>query len=150
MTSANRNVPEFLTGLGIICIGCVIGYEAATIKVGPLYAKVGPAAFLWFAAFLLALCGAIVAWRALRRPPDTGNELSGPLTILAGLAASVFLMEPLGFIPVATLIFLLTARGMGSRKLLRDAAVGLVLSVIAFVVFAWGLGLRLPLGSLFS
>jgi putative tricarboxylic transport membrane protein len=137
-------------GLGIVAAGLVIGREAAGIKVIPLYAKVGPAAFLWLAAGLLVLCGLIVSFRGWQRPADVGNELRGPLIILAGLALSVFLMVPLGFVPTATAIFTLTAMGLGSRSLVRDALVGLVLSTAAFLVFAYGLGLRLPLGSLFT
>lgn len=150
MTQASRNWPELLTGLGIMLVGLVIGYQASTVKVIPLYAKVGPAAFLWFAAALLLLCGAIVAYRAWNKPADSGNELRGPLLIMAGLVLSVVTLEPFGFIPTAAMIFTLTAMGMGSRKPLRDVAIGVVLSAVAFVVFGWGLGLRLPLGSLFT
>ncbi|NMD08218.1 MAG: tripartite tricarboxylate transporter TctB family protein [Phyllobacteriaceae bacterium] len=150
MSAAKRNIPELLTGLGIIAVAAVIALEAATIKVGPLYAKVGPSAFLWFSSGLLALCGAIVALKSLTNPPDSGNELVGPAVILTGLAASVFLIEPLGFIPVATLIFVLTARGMGSSAWKRDLLIGIALSCVAYVVFTWGLGLRLPIGELFS
>lgn len=151
MTQAvRRNLPELLTGLGIIVVGIIVAIEAATIKVGPLYAKVGPAAFLWFAAGLLAVCGGVVAYRSLNNPPDTGNELTGPAIILAGLAASTFLMEPVGFMPTATLIFVLTARGMGSTAWKRDMLIGIVLSAVAFVVFGWGLGLRLPAGAIFN
>ncbi len=137
-------------GLGVVAIGLVIGWEAGTIQVGPLYSKVGPSAFLWFASGLLILCGAIVTFRALQNPPDIGNELRGPGIILAGLASSVFLIEPLGFIPAATIIFVATANGLGSRSWLRDLLIGAVLSAVAFVVFAWGLGLRLPMGTLFT
>ena len=150
MTSSQRNIPELLLGLGIMAVGVLLAVEAATIKVGPLYAKVGPGAFLWFSAALLLLCGAVVAYKATQNPPDSGNELRGPLTILAGLAASVFLFEPIGFIPTATLIFATTANGLGSNRILRDLAIGLVISIIAYVVFGLGLGLRLPLGSLFT
>jgi putative tricarboxylic transport membrane protein len=137
-------------GLGIILIGLTIGYEAGTIKVGPLYAKVGPAAFLWFASALLVACGAAVAYRSTTMPPDGARELRPPLTILAGLAASIFTMQPFGFIPTATLIFVVTANGLGSRKTLRDVIIGIILSCAAYIVFAKGLGLRLPLGNLFS
>jgi putative tricarboxylic transport membrane protein len=137
-------------GLGIILIGFVIGYEAGTIKVGPLYAKVGPAAFLWFSSLLLVVCGAVVTYKSFSSPVDTTSELRPPLTILAGLAASVYTMEPLGFIPTATLIFVVTAKGLGSHKILRDIIIGMVLAIFAYVVFAKGLGLRLPMGSLFT
>ena len=150
MTPAHRNWPEALAGLGLVVAGLVIAYEAMTLKVGPLYAKVGPAAFLWFSAALLCLCGAIVAYKGFAEAPVSGIEISKPLTILAGLALSVVLMEPLGFIPAATVIFVLTARGMGSERLLRDAIFGVLLSATAYIVFGVGLGLRLPLGSLFT
>jgi putative tricarboxylic transport membrane protein len=148
--TAKQNWPELLMGLGIVFVGLVIGYEAGTIKVGPLYAKVGPAAFLWFASFLLVLCGAVVAYRSRTSPLDTTTELRPPLTILAGLAASVFTMVPFGFIPTATLIFVVTANGLGSRKTVRDVLIGVALSIFAYFVFAKGLGLRLPMGSLFT
>jgi putative tricarboxylic transport membrane protein len=137
-------------GLGLILIGLVIGYEAATIKVGPLYAKVGPAAFLWFSGLLLVVCGAVVAFRSRTTPEVSSNELRPPLTILAGLAASIYTMEPLGFIPTATMIFVVTTIGLGSRKTSRDIMIGLLLAIFAYLVFAKGLGLRLPTGDLWS
>lgn len=137
-------------GLGLIIVGLIIGYEAGTIKVGPLYAKVGPSAFLWFAAGLLVLCGAIVAYKSSNNAKESTSEICPPLTILAGLAASIYTMEPAGFIPTAVLIFATTANGLGSRKLLRDLIIGLILAITAHIVFAKGLGLRLPVGYLFS
>jgi putative tricarboxylic transport membrane protein len=141
--------PELLTGLGIMIAGIVIGFEATQINVIPIYAKVGPSAFLWFAGGLLLLCGAIVAWRAAP-PPDQASELRGPLYILGGLIASAFLMEVLGFIPVAAIIFALTARGLGSASLLRDLVIGVAIAAVSYVVFDLGLDLRLPLGWLFT
>jgi putative tricarboxylic transport membrane protein len=147
---AKRNWPELLAGLGIICVGLLIGYQATTLKVISVYANVGPAAFLWFAAALLLLCGAIVAFHAFHKPADKNNELQGPVIILAGLLLSVFTLEPFGFIPTATMIFAMTARGVGSRKLVRDVLIGVTVSTVAYVVFGWGLGLRLPIGNIFA
>jgi len=50
------------------------------------------------------------------------------------------------FVLAATLLFVLTARGFGSRAVLRDAAIGFVLALIAFLGFTLGLGLTLPAG----
>jgi putative tricarboxylic transport membrane protein len=138
-------------GLGIIGAGLVIGWAALSVKVIPLYARVGPAAFLWVAAGLLALCGGLVAWHSLKPvPSETTDEIGGPIVILAGLLASPLLMVPLGFVPTAAVIFTATAYGLGSRKTVRDAAVGVVLSLLAFLIFSYGLNLALPTGSLFS
>lgn len=135
-------------GLGLVVCGLVIGWQASGLKVAPAYARVGPAAFLWLSSGLLVLCGAIVAMRAHRAPVEEGSELGGPLTLLAGLAASVFLMERIGFILSATILFVLTARGLGSRKPLRDVIIGFIMCVLAYILFAKGLGLRLPTGGL--
>jgi putative tricarboxylic transport membrane protein len=137
-------------GLGLILIGLIIGYEAGTIKVGPLYAKVGPSAFLWFSAGLLILCGAVVAYKATSVTKDQTSELAPPFIILAGIASSIYVMEPAGFIPASLLIFVMTSYGLGSRKLLRDVIIGAILATSAFLVFSKGLGLRLPVGYLFS
>ena len=150
MTSSSRNWPELLLGLGIIALGLVIAREALGISVSPIYAKVGPAAFLWFAAGLLGLCGALVAWHGHASAPAVGHELYGPAVIMAGLLLSVFTLEPLGFIPAAAVLFLLTAHGLGSRSWLRDLLIGVALSAVAYVLFSKGLGLRLPAGALFT
>lgn len=136
-------------GLGIVACGLVIGWQASGIRVAPIYAKVGPAAFLWFAALLLILCGAIVSWRARTAPTEEAAELAGPLTILGGLFGCIMTLELAGFIPAATLLFVMTARGLGSRRLLRDLLTGLAVTAVAYLVFAKGLGLRLPTGIAF-
>lgn len=150
MTSYSRNWPELLLGLGIIALGLVIAREAMGINVSPIYAKVGPAAFLWFSAGLLGLCGALVAWHGHASAPVEGHELYGPAVIMAGILLSVFTLEPFGFIPAAAVLFLLTAHGLGSRSWLRDLLIGIVLSAVAYFVFSRGLGLRLPAGTLFT
>lgn len=137
-------------GLGIMALGGVLVREAMLIKVAAHNAKMGPASFLWFCAAMLLLCGGIVAYKGFKSPPDTGNEMRGPLIILAGLAASVFLLEPIGFIPTAAIIFATSANGLGSNRIVRDLCIGIIISVVAYVVFGLGLGLRLPLGSLFT
>jgi putative tricarboxylic transport membrane protein len=148
VTQRRFNLPELLMGIGIIAVGLLMAFEAASIRVIPLYAKVGPAAFLWVAAGLLMFCGALVGWHASRSPETEQNEMRGPIVIMAALAASPFLMEPLGFILTAVGIFTSTAYGLGSRSFLRDLAIAAILSVVAYFVFTKGLGLRLPQGLL--
>lgn len=149
MIETRRNWPESLTGLGIAIAGLIVGLEAASIKVIPLYAKVGPAAFLWCASALLLLCGVWVAWQAKGEPSEAA-DWRGPAAIMFGLLQTVFLLEPLGFVISSAVLFVMTAWGLGSRRWLRDGAIGLAISALAFVVFRYGLGLRLPVGALFS
>lgn len=152
MTLDKHSLPEFLLGLGLIAIAAVIGIEANSIRVAPIYAKVGPAAFLWLSAIILALCGVVVARKALKahrqEVPEIDNR--GMLAIVAGLVLQVLLLERVGFIPTAALLFVLTAYGLGSRRLVRDIIIAVIIAVTAFLVFNSGLGLRLPTGTFFS
>ena len=153
MTSAARpGLPELLLGLGIVALGVVIGVEAAGLKAAPAYARVGPALFMWITASLLIACGGWIGWQAWRRaaPEDVHHQYGGPALILGGLLLQTVSLERLGFVPSAALLFIMTAAGLGSRKLPRDAVAGLVLAVLAFVAFRYGLGLRLPVGSFFG
>ncbi len=65
---------------------------------------------------------------------------------MAGIALSVFILERAGFPVTAAIVFTLTARAFGSRRLLRDAAIGLVLATLTYLIFARGLGVSLPGG----
>ncbi|HUR43911.1 MAG TPA: tripartite tricarboxylate transporter TctB family protein [Aestuariivirga sp.] len=152
MISKTRQLPELLLGLGIIFIGLIIAQEAFFMRPGPVYAKLGPAGVPSVVAGLLIICGALVALypRQTSADDEAKAQLSGPASIVAGLLLQVFLLERIGFIPSATLLFFLTAHGFGSRNYFRDAAIAVALAGISFAVFRYGLGLRLPLGNWFT
>ena len=46
----------------------------------------------------------------------------------------------------SAILFVLIARGYGSRRLLRDTLIALVLSTAVFLLFTKALGLNLPAG----
>ena len=46
-----------------------------------------------------------------------------------------------------TLLFVAATLAFGSRRLVLDAAIGVVLTGLAFVLFNYGLGLTLPTGT---
>ena len=45
-----------------------------------------------------------------------------------------------GFIIASTVLFVLVARGFGSRRLVRDASSRVVLATVVFFIFTLGLG----------
>ena len=51
-----------------------------------------------------------------------------------------------GFIIASTLLFVLVARGFGSRRPVRDASSRSSLAIAVFFIFTLGLGLSLPKG----
>lgn len=111
---------------------------------------------------LLAVAGyviaALLALQYLRSPeyPEdtTGREDRwysdwGALAwCIGGFLAFALLLEPLGWILAAALLFWCVARGMGSRRPLFDLSLALVVSSAIYLAFAAGLGLTLPSGLL--
>jgi putative tricarboxylic transport membrane protein len=59
----------------------------------------------------------------------------------------MLLLESLGWIVAATLLFVAATLAFGSRRLVLDTAIGIVLAGLAFAIFNYGLGLSLPTGT---
>jgi putative tricarboxylic transport membrane protein len=89
--------------------------------------------------------------------PDEGEDvdLSLPpdfraLFVVGGsFVAHALLVDRIGWVPAAVLLFAGSAFGLGARKPLRVLMVSIVLSVSVFLLFRKGLGVFLPDGPLF-
>ena len=66
--------------------------------------------------------------------------------LFAGVVAFVALLEPLGWIISATMLFWTVAYALGSHRRFFDVVVGLLFSSIIQLAFGAGLGLSLPSG----
>ncbi|GAA3401625.1 tripartite tricarboxylate transporter TctB family protein [Pseudarthrobacter polychromogenes] len=66
--------------------------------------------------------------------------------MLAGVVAFVLVLNPLGWIMSAAMLFWVVAHALGSRRPYFDAGVGLLFSSITQLAFGAGLGLSLPSG----
>lgn len=111
---------------------------------------------------LLAVAGYVIAvLLALQylRTPEHPEDLSGRgdrwysdwgalAWCIGGFLAFALLLQPLGWILAAALLFWCVARGMGSRRPLFDLTVALVVSSATYLAFGVGLGLTLPSGLL--
>jgi putative tricarboxylic transport membrane protein len=142
-------------GLGLIAIASVIGFDTMQMQVPPSYARVGPQIFPYIIAIGLAITGAHIAWKSYRGEDDIADSDDAEPTdwksvgiIVAGLIAHMNLLKPLGFVPAGLILFLSVAFAFGSRRYGRDAFVGLLLVLFAYVGFTYGLGLQLPQGIL--
>jgi putative tricarboxylic transport membrane protein len=147
--------PETLLALGVIALGLLALYETTQIPVSPMYAQVGPTAVAYLASALLIGLGGLLMVQSVSgrwvSDPEEGEaafDLRGLGWLLLGLLLNVGLIDPLGFIPASTLLFACTARAFGSRRPLRDALIGLVLSSIAYFGFAELLGINIGAGLL--
>ncbi len=143
----------------MIGYGAYLMVGAGRIRVLPVYSRIGPRFFPYLVAVAALLCGVLLlidALRGRRAPPEAGEDVDltvkdnlRPVVVIAcGLALGAVLMRPAGFVIASTVIFLTVAMAFGSRHRLRDLAVGLTLSLIAFLSFTRLLDLTLPAGLL--
>ncbi len=82
-------------------------------------------------------------------PAKSWKTYSGWRTVglmLADVVAFVLLLEPLGWIISATMLFWMVAYALGSHRRFFDIGVGLLFSSIIQLAFGAGLGLSLPSG----
>jgi putative tricarboxylic transport membrane protein len=151
-TTRSLRVGEAILGGGVLALGLFIGVETARLEVAPSHAAIGPTLFPFLIAGGLIVIGALVLREAFFghiAHERGGFELDWLAVALvsAGLIAQLFLLETIGWIPATTILFVATTRAFGSRRLMLDAVIGLVLASLAFVVFNYGLGLDLPVGT---
>ena len=148
----NRPGAGLVVGLGFVALGAIVAYDTAVMRIPPTYAKVGPQVFPYLTAVALALLGAyfIFQGRAGRKEAlhadTTETDWTALAAISAGLLSQALLIEFLGFILSAALVFVLVAWGFGSRKIVRDSAIAIALSTVVYVGFTQFLNLQLPAG----
>ena len=144
-------VGEALFGGLILGLGLFITIETASLQVAPSHATIGPKLFPYLVATGLLIVGALVLSQAffghIARERGVELDWAAIVIVAGGLVVQMLLIERLGWVIATTLLFVAVARAFGSRRWLLNAAIGLGLTVLTLVVFNWGLGLTLPVGT---
>lgn len=144
-----------LFALGVFLLGVAVslGMGAARFPEDKGYTVVGPHVFPLAVAAFLGVLSVLLCWQAanggMRQPDDatpTPNrtQWTGAAWVSAGILGNALLIDRLGFVLSAALLFATAARGFGSRQPLRDLAVGMALTLPVFWLFTQALGLSLP------
>jgi putative tricarboxylic transport membrane protein len=146
---------ELLISLGLIGLGSFVIYGTQDIAETQGYAQIGPRLFPYIIGVGLTVCGAVLGWHAIaggwRSVPldQEGHDAPDWLAftvISAGIILHMVVIGWAGFIIASTLLFVMIARGFGSRRPVRDAVIAVVLAAAVFFLFTRGLGLSLPKG----
>ncbi len=118
---------------------------------GGQYAAVGPRAFPIAIGFGLVACsvwigmtGAVAREQRAQPTIDWRSASLSALVVLAYLG----LFETAGFMLATVAFITLQSRVLGSRALVRDLVVSVVIAVSVYAVFQLLLGVRLPAGLL--
>jgi putative tricarboxylic transport membrane protein len=153
---------DLMVGLFVLLLGGLGLWQAAVIPTSPIYAQVGPKAVPYAVGAGLLALGAGLTISALRggwswtldgSAAEPTNQ-AAPVNwralglLLAGLVANLALIGPFGFSIAATAQFVLAAAAFGSRRLLRDLVLALVLTLLVWFGFVEVLGVNIGAGVL--
>lgn len=157
--------------LGQTCVGLAIACTALWLAWGtwqiPGPAQGGDSGARWLpglCAAVLLLCGLWLVWEARHGGWRNAAALSGHASmqitpwvwVSAGLLLAALLIARSGFVLAAALCYVLALQGLRvaaepglrlrARRLVSDAAVGVVMAGVVFVLFTRVLGIPLPAG----
>ena len=146
--------------IGIVLLGVLVIWKTGDIRLTPVNSQVGPRVIPYIVGGGLVFTGLWLAIDVLRGnlpAPEAGEDaedidVSLPTDwvtvgiVSAALLVYYLLIERAGFIIASALLFVIAAYGMGSRKIMRDLVIGVLLSIGAYVLFTEGLSIRLPQG----
>ncbi len=148
--------PQLAIGLGIIAISGVLAFgawrfppERGFVILGAHVYPVGLAVFLGVVGLLLSYQACTGGFRELADHDDESVKAlpggkPGAAWVTAGLMGVALLINLIGFVLAAGLLFACSARGFGSRHPLRDLAIGIALTLPIYWLFNAGLGVSLP------
>jgi putative tricarboxylic transport membrane protein len=142
--------------LGISCfvlgLAAVFGIGAMSFPNEAGYAGVSSRFVPLVVAVFLAIVGVLLAWQAFtggfRNFVDSTlsatTDYRGVLWVSAGVLLMALLIERVGFVIGAAVLFVCTARGFGSKRLVRDIVIGIVLVLPVYWLFGQVLDVSLP------
>jgi putative tricarboxylic transport membrane protein len=153
-----RSGVELALSLGVLALGIGAAAIAFALPEAGGYARIGPNFMPKVVAGGLVVLGAwLIAevftggWRDA--VPDEAaargeHAFSGAAFawVSAGLIVQMALIHSAGFVLAATALFACVARGFGSKRVVRDLAVGALLGIGVYLFFVKLLNVGLPAG----
>jgi putative tricarboxylic transport membrane protein len=155
---------DTMVALGFVALGLLIIWQAALIRSGMMRDPVGPRAVFYLCGGIMVAGGLITAlrhWSPIRTGRGWLAEMEGTddtpgypaslrraLTLIGICLAYALLFLPLGYL-LATPPFIMAAlHALDQRNWRKNAIIAVVFTVLAYLVFAVALGVRMPHGPL--
>lgn len=147
---------QLAIGIGLIALSAVLAYGAWQFPpemgfvILPAYVyPYALAAFVGGVGLLLCYQAVTGGFRELADHDEESAKAlpggkAGAAWVTAGLVAVAVLIDVIGFVLAAALLFACAARGFGSRRPVRDLAIGMALTLPIYWLFNAGLGVSLP------
>ncbi len=132
-------------GAGAAAVTATLSSEGGYAGIGPNFIPAVVTAGLLLIGAWLSIEAFSGGWRQ-RSEHAAVFDAPGFLWVSAGLFAHMALIGWAGFVIAGTALFAFVARGFRSRRPIRDAAIGLVLSLGVYLFFVKLLNVSLPAG----
>jgi putative tricarboxylic transport membrane protein len=150
---ATKRRPDWaalIIALCLFAVAAVMLWDVSHMKAVAQYARIGPATVPTAVALGLIALGIWTAFEAWHGdfPEREHQEIAPVIWVVAGLAGQMLLLKTAGFSIATGVLFALTARGFGLRKLWLSLPAGIALSFVVWVIFSQLLQLLLPAGPL--
>ena len=131
-------------------LAAVVFWQTHSMPTTAVRSQVGPGTLPYLMSGFLAVLAVghvMAAFRhgAVEREAD---RLPPMLWIVGGLVAQLLLLRPAGFAIATGLLFACTAKGFGKGPLWFTVPLGIVVSLVIWLIFAGLLKLSLPAGPL--
>ena len=152
-----RHAGQILLATGVLAFGAALAFATMQLPEATGYAKVGPRLMPAIVSAGLILLGLVLMKEALFGGFRGVDETEAMATqtdwrafawITAGIVINGIVMVPVGFVVSGMLLFVLAARGFGSKAWVKNALIGLTIAAMTYAFFNYGLGLGLPRGIL--
>ena len=145
MIARIRNPKDFWAGLIYLAIGLGAVIVAQEYKMGTAV-RMGPGYFPVVLGGLLAAIGLVSVVRALLRDGEPVGQfaLRGLLLVIGGMLLTGFLFRRAGLVVALPLLIFITSYASIKFRWGASLALAAGLSAFCILVFAWALGLPLP------
>jgi putative tricarboxylic transport membrane protein len=141
-------------GGGVLVLAVVLGVGIGNIPADAGFAGITPRFYPTAITGLLAFLGVCLVWQSFQGRKNQAESAAdsaipppnwkAAVWVMAALLLSAFLIEKIGFVLSSTLLFVLSARGFGSRRYLRNVALALAICLPIFWLFTLVLKVSLP------
>lgn len=162
VAAAPRRTP--LSGRGELVLALLLLATAGVLLHGNLTMDVvgdggllGPQGFAWLVMGIATVVAVLLVRSAFAKPEEqrareaaasADTNWRAVVTTFGGLLGFTALLETVGWLVMATVLFATVATGLGNRNLLRSVNVGFILASVVQITFSGMLGLALPPGIL--
>jgi putative tricarboxylic transport membrane protein len=145
MKMSIRNMEDFISGAAFVCFGLLGLWLSRTYTVGTAF-HMGSGYFPRILCLLLTGLGVIILIKgcAVAGPRPSNLALRPVVLVLGAICIFSFGIERLGLVVSTFLLIGIASMGARDARLRQTVVLSIGLSVLAVMLFVWGLRLTIP------